>query len=114
MSKPKQEKISFWDLFNSVMVYDDEVAIKEAFGGEVGDLVKKTFAEESSFDIGALRAMALVHFRHSGDADPVATVRGMTRNDFSELFMDADEDAGTDAIPDEPDTELGKGDSKSD
>lgn len=112
MTKPKDpnevERISFWDTFNSLTGYEEE-AVEAAFGAEAGDLTKKTF--NGGLSLVALRAMVFVVARRAEVPDPYAEAMGLTRTQLNERFLSELEDAD-DAIPEEPDTELGKGDSQ--
>lgn len=101
------EKVSFWDTFNSMTGYEEE-AVEKAFGVEPGELVQKTFNGTLSF--AGMRAMAFILALRAGDADPKATVMAKTRVELNDQFLSDLEDA-EDAMPEEPDTELGKADS---
>lgn len=104
MSDSKPERVSFWDTFNSVTGHE-ELAIEKAFGAEVGDLTQKTFS--GSMSLVALRAMVFVLEQRKGNASAFDAAMSLTRAELAERFL-SDEEEAEDAIPDEPDTELGK------
>ncbi|MDQ6524328.1 hypothetical protein RB608_11985 [Nocardioides sp. LHD-245] len=101
------ERVSFWDTFNSMTGYE-EMAVEKAFGATPGELTKKSFSGNWSLD--GMRAMVFVIASRAGDPDPYATAMSLTRTQLADRFLSDEEDAD-DAIPDEPDTELGKDDS---
>lgn len=103
------ERVSFWDTFNSLTGYEED-AIESAFHADLTELTKKTF--NGGFSMVGLRAMVFVLGTRSGlDADKALDeAQKLSRTALSDRFLSDQEDAD-DAMPEEPDTDLGKPDS---
>lgn len=96
-------KLSMTDLVGSLTGYEED-EIEKQFGDPIGPLLGKSLAR-------AGRALIFIVERRDGKNPAEARDAAMALRlvDVNDRFLDDDEDAD-DAIPEEPDTELGKPD----